>query len=808
MSTSHFVTMTCTCIFALAATKFSARRNEQPKKKQKKRLLTAKRSGRDGTQNQTMTIEGYGRHMGRGDDRSRRSEPPAATDPPSASTIAVFDVSDNENSEEDQAPPSQQRNVEEACRELVERKIQEWQRERSEHLTEEFSSLLSRTEQELAVSMVEAQRATNERSQAHEHSSSSPNNEQRKLLEAFRRSLDTLEELEQMEGNRNNEKDQQERLPQDTFSFLMVTSATCGTGSSWRPFLCGIGPLVLQLTTLALMVSDTLDGSTEQNALNLPVDIDVTVRLAQVVALVITVVTQEDVIVALSQIADGYHACDSLQDDFPRLSKKKWTASVLCRLFVGLLVLFVAFLLVVQQESVVEIFLNFLAIEFVSELDNISFHLALRGFGGIEVRRVARAIENSYFSPNNPTNPGGASNSASRRCHFRRWNLIAIILVLVMTSWAWVFQRQTSGDLLARDIIVQFDDSFEPALATFSGLYSLRKARLGGRATYVEKRLGRGMLGYCESIEAWTFTFDSSAKDACVNIRAKSLETRSYDLLSTRTSMWFDVDADQGDLPMERLFMTSYDCREEGICGSHGTCVGRDGCFCDDGWFGLRCEFPNPCAAIEIDERREGFLGTRQWSTQFQLLRDSVGETVMVYSKPVYAKPSDTDPQIVDIIIFTGRRWMMTHSGLLSDFKSNQAKNMSQAVLEELSNYIAADFHAYWSNFQAAFVSEAVDIATPRDSATPINVQWFETSVSVTEQTVVASADESSVVQTILLCKNCNNITNPCFFDNVCGSDGRCECPTGSSGTLCQIPPVSNARYVLSLSINTLALQS
>lgn len=371
--------------------------------------------------------------------------------------------------------------------------------------------------------------------------------------------------------------------------------------SGCRPFLYAIGPFVLQVMTLILMITDTLQYGSKYNSLNLPVDVSVAVRLAQVIALLITVVTQGDVIVALSQLADGYntYAMTSLQDSFPDLSRVKWAASVVCRLIVGMMVLFVAFLLVVQQDNVVEIFLNFLAISFVSEIDDIFFILALRGFGGDKMGEVARNIESSYFSSSTTS---GGPNPAACKCKIRRWSLMMMILLLMMGSLGWAFRQQTSGDLLTRDIIVQFDDTFEPALGAFSGVYSLRKAAFGTRAKYIEERSGKAMLGYCDSIQAWTFTFGNNTLDPCDNIRARSSETVSYDIMSTDLSTWFDVDPDRGDLPIMHFFMTSYDCRDKGICGSHGTCMGWNGCLCDDGWFGLRCEFPSPCPTIERDE--------------------------------------------------------------------------------------------------------------------------------------------------------------------------------------------------------------
>ena len=137
---------------------------------------------------------------------------------------------------------------------------------------------------------------------------------------------------------------------------------------------------------------------------------------------------------------------------------------------------------------------------------------------------------------------------------------------------------------------------------------------------------------------------------------------------------------------------------------------------------------------------------------------------------------------------------MVTHSSLVLGWSNVAASTTSSISLsEELSNFLSLEFHAYWSDFSAAFASEAVDVATPKDSAAPTSHQWYQTKVSVTEHSTVSVVDETQTIQATFVCAVCDNITNPCFFDSICNDNGVCECTTGASGTLCQIAPVSNA---------------
>ena len=61
-----------------------------------------------------------------------------------------------------------------------------------------------------------------------------------------------------------------------------------------------------------------------------------------------------------------------------------------------------------------------------------------------------------------------------------------------------------------------------------------------------------------------------------------------------------------------------------------------------------------------MDIRFEGFEDTREWATTFELFEID-GEPVYVYERPVYI--NERKPGTFDIVVFTGRRWMATHTG-------------------------------------------------------------------------------------------------------------------------------------------------
>ena len=70
----------------------------------------------------------------------------------------------------------------------------------------------------------------------------------------------------------------------------------------------------------------------------------------------------------------------------------KWALSILLRGSEGLLGLFVPFLLVMQSNNVLDLLLNFSAMEFVTLLDDVMFSLTSEGFLGRVLKKEATRL--------------------------------------------------------------------------------------------------------------------------------------------------------------------------------------------------------------------------------------------------------------------------------------------------------------------------------------------------------------------------------------------------------------------------------
>ena len=174
--------------------------------------------------------------------------------------------------------------------------------------------------------------------------------------------------------------------------------------------------------------------------------------------------------------------------------------------------------------------------------------------------------------------------------------------------------------------------------------------------------------------------------------------------------------------------------------------------------------------------------GNRKWAETYDLLKNREGRQVETYGRPVYF----SDHLIPDVIFFNGRRWAIVSQ---ADLNPTLVVLNSKDGGNSLADFFETEFHAFWSQYTAGFLSEEVSIDTPDGSNTPAEVSWYQAKLQA--HTSVQSPDWNKPVESILICTKCSNDTNACLYDGVC-IDGTCECTQGSSGRLCQIPPTRN----------------
>eukprot|EP00984_Skeletonema_dohrnii_P013913 scaffold5828_cov85-Skeletonema_dohrnii-CCMP3373.AAC.3 len=599
-------------------------------------------------------------------------------------------------------------------------------------------------------------------------------------------------------------------LPEDTFSFLIYSR-----GKSCTFFLATF-VFLFQIAIYAVLAVDIIDVSKKKNPFKLPVNVETPVRIAEALAIVVAIITQDDVRKAVNLVRDG---CDEdLAKAFPGATKAKWILSIALRAIEGLFGLFLTFLLIMRSTTVIDLLLNFLAMEFVSLLDDVVFAMAREGFFGRgHLQKEAMKVSNTFYH---------VSRFAveSRNATFVTVLYFFTLLVAFFTGYGIIVTNQNSGKYLCENIFAQYGDEVVPMLGMFSGMFWRGTQSFDGRLIYSDI-FGTTSLAYCKKEKRWTLSMPTdNNSDPCNNWYAASSVSKDFDILTTANSQWFVKTPTKGVVPLSQHFMACHDCGHiendsgdsdnipvpdefdinNNFCGDFGTCQ-YNGCVCKVGRFGLRCEYSEPCKTLEINKRGEGFIkadGSNFASEYYPLVFPPPDnqDFVTSFNRPIYTSLSDpwgdnqTLPDDFDLILHVGVRWILTSKSLFSELKDvNGTGRLVSYFWDDIFNTLSA-------NYSASFVSEPVFIGNHLDDQTsPFGLRWMYSSASDNAFGQRLQPDyEKGFIETKFFCAVCNDSTNRCPSKAVCQSNGKCgSCPNGSSGTMCQIPPESSGNSTI-----------
>ena len=274
--------------------------------------------------------------------------------------------------------------------------------------------------------------------------------------------------------------------------------------------------------------------------------------------------------------------------------------------------LVITFVLIVQSNDVVGLFLDFLAVTFVSTLDDIAFALARDGYFSREIRDQTGQVMRVRVPKTKITS------------HRFRPILFLLVSGSLIAGWGIIKRGQRAGHYLScRKIAVQFGDEFRATLGFFSSIYEVSGFDLQGRPIYTEQGkaidnedYAKAIFAYCETETAWTFSYPGKDKEdkevnPC-NWYAKSAETKSFDIMAISPAEWFAFGKEsKGAVPFQHFSLLCLDCSvesERASCSSLGECVNNQ-CVCEESRYGLNCEFEEPCPFIEIDTSTISFPG-------------------------------------------------------------------------------------------------------------------------------------------------------------------------------------------------------
>ena len=376
-----------------------------------------------------------------------------------------------------------------------------------------------------------------------------------------------------------------------------------------------------------------------------------------------------------------------------------------------------------QSESVLDLLLNFSAMEFVSLVDDVTFAISTEGFFGLMMKEMATTLTVMQYFVGSET---AATFSIMGRYQIRKSSLLSatyffILFAAMMTGWGVIFAKQSAGIYTCGKIFVQFDDALDPYLGIVAGLYQRnRYITYGGRVSYWATSGSGGIIGYCKKYDRWTLTTsinsetgDNSQFDPCKSWIVASSHNEEYDVTKTAGGEWYINTSLGRILPLDYTYIQCYDCQyKSNVCGEyleHGMCQDNQ-CICNPSRYGLRCDFEQPCTVLEIDPRSEGFtdLNNKTFASKYYYTPPNPFDNER-HHRPMYlsAPNGKSNDKNLDAIVFTGRRWVVTNTDMMP-------RLVYPWYIDNASTY------------EVSFVSEAVDIDSGTDLvAYPRALQWY-----------------------------------------------------------------------------------
>jgi len=426
-------------------------------------------------------------------------------------------------------------------------------------------------------------------------------------------------------------------LPESTFSLLITHHPLS------MPFGFSIFTVALSITCLSLTLVSSISNGTKANPLGIPAGVDGTVRAAQFIGAIVGVLMEDEIPQGLQLIANGAGYTLLLNGKTP--VHKRVIISSIFRLVVGYLFLSSLLINIAQNSDVIQIFYDLLALEFVENIDDISYALAKRGFFG---RSMLIATNESYNlevqpSPHREMRRASTASINERRLTFsgliasnNRVNHIVrsvyfLNATILLVGLSILTVSQKNGLYRCNAINVLFDeeiwehayvrlpdDSIEERLliySYFNGIYQ-EEGYHDGYPRYIEQnkndgtKFGSSVRGaeiiYCDEIGSWVFmhpeilTSPYGEEENECGWLWRSHETKDYDLLSTTDGGW---EAWTGEVkPLAFVSISCTECSERSDCNYHGHCGEDKKCTCYESHFGDSCEFELPCQSLATEK--------------------------------------------------------------------------------------------------------------------------------------------------------------------------------------------------------------
>jgi hypothetical protein len=230
-------------------------------------------------------------------------------------------------------------------------------------------------------------------------------------------------------------------LESDSYSFMMC----------YRPFRSyiwwyGFTVFLFQLALVVLIIANLWGQSQGTTPFDVPFNVSFGVHAGQILALLVGIALQRDITTAISNVLSLRNSTRSYWTEVimdthmnePRHSI--WMNRILfpnaCKFVQGMLVLFTSFIIVIQSETIIDLFKDFAAMQVISELDNMAFWLSENGYCGKDLAKKTKMVKRVRLPED---------SLSHRSATYIRMSILGFIFVVLLGGWGYIVHGQISG---------------------------------------------------------------------------------------------------------------------------------------------------------------------------------------------------------------------------------------------------------------------------------------------------------------------------------------------------------------------------
>jgi len=575
-------------------------------------------------------------------------------------------------------------------------------------------------------------------------------------------------------------------LSEDTYGMLLILSPK--SSQFWKTFAVA----VFQVTLIVMISINLYEREIGDPLFKPPTGISIQVFVGQIMALIIGVMAQNDITESIELLV---YSPAELASDL-KVSPLQVLIINLIHFSVGIGGLFIVFLVVVQSNDIVGLFADFAAMEFISHIDELFFHLASLSYVGRDLCIATEELKNIKI-------PSSIQGRSAKKI------LLYFPMIITFAGWGWVQWKMLTGKDLDPFFTVFIPDDFNVNDSYLSGVYASTKCKHKRRFSYVNDKIVkydedenvsvRGVISYCSESETWVLnSYFTATKvenvcfelenneiyDPCKRILLQSPRTKEYSINEISPREWSMKSSEGGFVPVPSFFnYVSNECQEDRDCSVlrndkyGGTCnKDTNTCACTGGRFGKSCEYSKPCAIqhetyFSLKEKQYYKEDSEYVSIILNKIEDET-EPFLFNDHPVYYQAFG---ELGALVLYQGVRF-------IQHFMDLNELDLTDVDVDSL-NYI---FVEYLSN-DTIDILESTWISEQTDAGSPDGLEWFDiiTDAGKVTKTKGGGFGKLGRVEQKFICPECSLVGNRC--GNGQCNNGTCVCEEGYDGSLCQI---------------------